>query len=67
MLVTMEREHLPMAKWAFSLMEIPSNGEILDIGCGGGYNVARLLQKSTGAKVYGSGKGKYFFSPGKIA
>ncbi len=53
MLVTMEREHLPMAKWAFSLMEIPSNGEILDIGCGGGYNVARLIQKSTGAKVYG--------------
>jgi len=53
MLVTMEKEHLPMAKWAFSLMDIPPAGEILDIGCGGGYNVARLLQKSDSAKVYG--------------
>ncbi len=53
MLVAMEREHLPMAKWAFSLFEVPMGGKIADIGCGGGYNVRRLLQKSQGAKVFG--------------
>lgn len=53
MLVTMEREHLPMAKWAFTQFEVPQNGKIFDIGCGGGYNVKRLLEKSAGAKVLG--------------
>ncbi|MBQ9206098.1 MAG: class I SAM-dependent methyltransferase [Treponema sp.] len=60
MLVTMEREHLPMAKWAFGLLEVPAHGTIADIGCGGGYNVRRLLEKSAslskdkaGAKVVG--------------
>lgn len=53
MLVAMEREHLPMAKWAFPQLEIPQSGKICDIGCGGGYNVKRLLEKSAGAKVYG--------------
>ncbi len=53
MLVAMEREHLPMAKWAFSQLEIPQSGKICDIGCGGGYNVKRLLEKSDEAKVYG--------------
>lgn len=53
MLTAMEREHLPMAKWAFTLLKIPQSGKICDIGCGGGYNVRRLLEKSAGAKVYG--------------
>ncbi len=53
MLVAMEREHLPMAKWAFPLLKIPQSGKICDIGCGGGYNVCRLLEKSADAKVYG--------------
>ena len=51
MLVAMEREHLPMAKWAFPQLEIPQSGKICDIGCGGGYNVRRLLEKSARAKV----------------
>lgn len=53
MLVAMEREHLPMAKWAFSLFDVPQEGQIADIGCGGGYNIKRLLQKSAAAKVWG--------------
>ena len=53
MLVAMEREHLPMAKCAFPQLEIPQSGKICDTGCGGGYNVRRLLEKSAGAKVYG--------------
>ncbi len=36
MLVTMEKEHLPMAKWAFNLFEVPQTGTIVDLGCGGG-------------------------------
>jgi len=53
MLVAMERERLPMAKWAFSLFDVPQEGQIADIGCGGGYNIKRLLQKSADAKVWG--------------
>ncbi len=53
MLVAMEREHLPMAKWAFTLFDVPQEGKIADLGCGGGYNIKRLLQKSAAAKVYG--------------
>ncbi|MBR1524457.1 MAG: class I SAM-dependent methyltransferase [Lachnospiraceae bacterium] len=53
MLVTMEREHLPMAKWAFPQLDIPDTGDILDIGCGGGYNIKRLLEASAGANVAG--------------
>ena len=43
MLVAMEREHLPMAKWAFTQFDVPQEGQIADIGCGGGYNIKRLL------------------------
>ena len=53
MLVAMEREHLPMAKWAFGLFDVPQEGQIADIGCGGDYNIKRLLQKSAAAKVWG--------------
>ncbi len=42
-----------MAKWAFSLFDVPQEGQIADIGCGGGYNIKRLLQKSAAAKVWG--------------
>ena len=38
---------------SFTLLNIPQSGKICDIGCGGGYNVKRLLEKSDGAKVYG--------------
>lgn len=53
MLVAMEREHLPMAKWAFSLFDVPQEGKIADLGCGGGYNIKRLLQRAPAAQVYG--------------
>ena len=53
MLAAMEREHLPMAKWALERIAVPQSGEICDIGCGGGYNVRRLLEKSALAKVTG--------------
>ena len=43
--------HAAMAKWGLEIIDIPQTGEILDIGCGGGANIARLLARSKEAKV----------------
>ncbi|MBQ9869309.1 MAG: class I SAM-dependent methyltransferase [Ruminococcus sp.] len=53
MLVSMDREHLPMAKWAFEQIRLPSEGYIADIGCGGGYNIKRMLKMTDSAKLIG--------------
>ena len=37
--------HAAMAKWGLEIIDIPQTGEILDIGCGGGANIARLLAR----------------------
>ena len=43
--------HAAMATWGLEKIDIPQAGEILDIGCGGGANIARLLARSKAAKV----------------
>lgn len=53
MLVSMDREHLPMAKWAYQQLTLPQQGVIADIGCGGGYNIKRMLSMSSCAKFIG--------------
>ena len=53
MLTMMEREHRSTATWAFSQLAVPAEGKMCDIGCGGGYNIKRLLEKSKTAFVYG--------------
>ncbi|NLT08502.1 MAG: class I SAM-dependent methyltransferase [Ruminococcus sp.] len=53
MLVSMDREHLPMAQWALEHIRIPDNGKIADLGCGGGYNIKRMLKMSAKAKFIG--------------
>ena len=45
--------HAAMAKWGLEIIDIPQTGEILDIGCGGGANIARLLARSKASKVTG--------------
>ena len=45
--------HAALATWAMDALQIPQGGEIIDIGCGGGANVSRLLARSSHAKVYG--------------
>jgi ubiquinone/menaquinone biosynthesis C-methylase UbiE len=45
--------HAAMASWGLDFANIPSEGEILDIGCGGGANLARLMERSLRAKVTG--------------
>ncbi len=45
--------HAAMASWGLDLANVPADGEILDIGCGGGANLARLMERSLRAKVTG--------------
>ena len=53
MLVSMDKEHLPMAQWALEQIKIPDSGKVADIGCGGGYNIRRMLEMSPKAKYIG--------------
>jgi len=53
MLVSMDKEHLPMAEWGFTQFEIPQKADILDIGCGGGYNIKRMLNRCPEGKIIG--------------
>ena len=53
MLVSMDKEHLPMAEWALQQIAIPENGKVADLGCGGGYNIRRMLEMSANAKFIG--------------
>ncbi len=53
MLVSMDKEHLPMAKWALELIRIPDKGTVADLGCGGGYNIKRMLEKSENTNFIG--------------
>ena len=45
--------HAALASWALNALQIPQEGMILDIGCGGGANVSRLLARSPRSKVTG--------------
>ncbi len=53
MLVSMDKEHLPMAQWALEQIRIPENGKVADLGCGGGYNIKRMLGMSAKAQFLG--------------
>lgn len=45
--------HAAMASWGLDIANVPADGEIIDIGCGGGANLARLMDRSLRAKVTG--------------
>lgn len=45
--------HAAMASWGLDLANVPAEGEIIDIGCGGGANLARLMDRSLRANVTG--------------
>ena len=45
--------HAALATWAMDALLILHDGAILDIGCGGGANISRLLKRCGQAKVYG--------------
>ena len=45
--------HAAMANWALSSLQIKEDSQILDIGCGGGGNIARLLKRCPNGTVTG--------------
>ena len=53
MLRFMNFGHAPLTNWGLSLVEIHDGWSMLDIGCGGGATLKRLLKRSKGAQVYG--------------
>lgn len=53
MLRFMNFGHAPLTNWGLSLVEIHDGWTMLDIGCGGGATLKRLLKRSKDARVYG--------------
>ena len=45
--------HAPLTNWGLGLVKIEDGWTMLDIGCGGGATLKRLLKRSSGSKVYG--------------
>lgn len=53
MLSMMNFSHAPLTNWGLNFIKFKDNWTILDIGCGGGATLKRLLKKSKDANVYG--------------
>ena len=45
--------HARMAEWGLSYVKLSEHADVLDIGCGGGANMARLLQRCPKGTVTG--------------
>lgn len=45
MLSLMNLGHRGLAKWAFTYMPLKQDDHVLDIGCGGGKNITRMLKR----------------------
>jgi ubiquinone/menaquinone biosynthesis C-methylase UbiE len=50
---SMNRRHSMVTDWGLSHVSIPSHGDILDVGCGGGRTIAKLAAAAESSKVYG--------------
>ena len=53
MLSFMNYTHVPLTNWGLKLVDIQDRWTMLDVGCGGGFTICRLLKRSEGAYVYG--------------
>lgn len=45
--------HARMAEWGLSFVNMPKEANVLDVGCGGGANIARLLKRCPEGTVDG--------------
>ena len=53
MLSFMNYTHAPLTNWGLKLVNIQDGWTMLDVGCGGGFTIRRLLNRSKYAQVYG--------------
>ena len=53
MLRFMNYTHGPLTNWGLKLVDIQDGWTMLDVGCGGGFTIRRLLKQSEDAQVYG--------------
>ena len=53
MVAVMNKGHEPLSQWGFSHLTLKYNDSVLDIGCGGGANIAKLLKRCPGGTVTG--------------
>ena len=42
----------PMEKWAFTQFDVPNEGNIVDSGCEGGFNISKFMFGVFGTKQY---------------
>ena len=53
MLSFMNYTHGPLTNWGLKLVDVQDGWTMLDVGCGGGFTIRRLLKRSKDAQVYG--------------
>ena len=53
MLSFMNYTHAPLTNWGLKIVDVQDGWTMLDVGCGGGFTIRRLLKRSKDAKVYG--------------
>ena len=53
MLCFMNYTHTPLTNWGLKLVNVQDGWTMLDVGCGGGFTIRRLLKRSKDAQVYG--------------
>ena len=53
MLSFMNYTHAPLTNWGLKLVDVQDGWTMLDVGCGGGFTICRLLKRSKDAQVYG--------------
>ena len=47
------KRHATMPEWVFSELQVKEDAQVLDVGCGGGANIARLLERCPKGHVTG--------------
>ena len=47
------KQHAALPEWVFEDLQVSEDANVLDVGCGGGANVARLLEKCPNGIVTG--------------